>query len=226
MRCGCSSRTLFAKHGQVFDELGVNPNNGIGSVLRQDPEPAGVAARADRARYPRLLRIAPGAGDGRFGEGHLQPARAQRRDRRCVDAGDDPRRGQDVGAGRQAEGRQGGDAGQHLRPHLPGVHQLLQDQRRLRSDHHGHGAERRPDGPAGRGIRLARQDLRDPGRRGGAGRRSRRHGAARAERRAGRHLADVPDQGRCGSRLGQAGGDARPALEHAGGVLARRIPRA
>ncbi len=33
-------------------------------------------------------------------------------------------------------------------------------QRRLRPDHHGQRAERRPDGAEGRGIRLARQDLR------------------------------------------------------------------
>ena len=31
----------------------------------------------------------------------------------------------------------------HLRPHLPGGHQLLQDQRRLRSGDHGHRAQRR-----------------------------------------------------------------------------------
>jgi isocitrate dehydrogenase len=32
----------------------------------------------------------------------------------------------------------------------------------FRPAHHGHRAQRRPDGPAGRGVRLARQDLRDP----------------------------------------------------------------
>ena len=37
--------------------------------------------------------------------------------------------------------------------------------RRFRPDHHGHRAQRGPDGAEGRGIRLARQDLRDPGRR-------------------------------------------------------------
>jgi hypothetical protein len=33
------------------------------------------------------------------------------------------------------------------------------DQRRLRPDHHGYRAQRRPDGPEGRGIRFARQHL-------------------------------------------------------------------
>ncbi len=41
-------------------------------------------------------------------------------------------------------------------------HQLLQDARPVRSDHHGHRAERRSDGAEGRGVRQPRQDLRDP----------------------------------------------------------------
>ena len=56
----------------------------------------------------------------------------ERRHRRCVDAGDDPQQRQDVGSGRQAEGHEGGHAGEHLRADLPGDDQLLQDQRRLR----------------------------------------------------------------------------------------------
>ena len=39
---------------------------------------------------------------------------------------------------------------------------VLQAARRLRSDDHGQRAQRRPDGAEGRGVRLARQDLRDP----------------------------------------------------------------
>ncbi len=53
-------------------------------------------------------------------------------------------------------------AGQQLRRHLPGGHRRLPRQRRLRSDHHGHRPQRRPDGPGRRGIRQPRQDLRDP----------------------------------------------------------------
>jgi hypothetical protein len=119
------------------------------------------------------------------------------------------------------------DAGIDLRPHLPGDDQLLQMERQLRSGDHGHGAQRRPDGPAGRGIRLARQDLRDRRRRRGQHRRPRhRRSAADAERRGRRHLAHVPGQGRADPRLGQAGRHPRPQLRHAGDLLARPLPSA
>ena len=91
-----------------------------------------------------------------------------------------------------------------LRRHLPGGHRRLPGQRRLRPDDDGLGAERRADGPGGRGVRLARQDLRDPA-----------AGTVRVvdepatvvlehavERR--RHLADVPDQGRRRSATGSS----------------------
>ena len=45
------------------------------------------------------------------------------------------------------------------------VDRRLQDARRVRSGDDGHRAERRPDGAEGRGIRLARQDVRDRRRR-------------------------------------------------------------
>jgi hypothetical protein len=131
------------------------------------------------------------------------------------------------GADGKPQGHQGGDAGIDLRPHLSGDDQLLQDQRQLRSEDHGHRAQRRPDGPAGRGIRLARQDLRDPGRRRRQHHRSRhRRSAADAERRARRHLAHVPGQGRADPRLGQAGRHPRPQLRHAGDLLARPLSSA
>ena len=193
----------------------------------EDQDPAGGQARGDRGRHQGLRGEAAAPVDGRFGQGHQQPLQPQRRHRRRLDAGDDPRRRHDVGAGRQDVRDQGGAARVHLRAHLPGGHQLLQDQRRLRPEDHGHGAQRRPDGAAGRGIRLARQDLRDPGGRRGAHRRQpRRPRADGAERRGRRHLAHVPDQGRRDPRLGQARGHARAAVEHAGGVLAGRIPPA
>ncbi len=43
---------------------------------------------------------------------------------------------------------------------------------------------------------------------------------------AGRHLAHVPGQGRCDPRLGQAGREPRAQLRHARGVLARLVPPA
>ena len=178
-------------------------------------------------RPPRLPRAPAGARDGRFRQGHHQLPFAQRRHRRRVDAGDDPRRRQDVRRRRPAEGSQGGHAREHVRAHLPGDDQLLQVARRVRPADDGHRAQRRPDGAAGGGIRLARQDLRDSrGRRGQHHRPRHRRGAADAERRGGRHLAHVPGQG-CGDpRLGQARGHALPQLGHAGGVLARPVPPA
>ena len=198
-----------------------------GRPVQQDRHPARIAARRDHARPPRLPGAPAGTRDGRFGQGHHQLPFAQRRHRRRIDAGDDPRRRQDVRRRRPAEGSQGGHAGEHVRAHLPGDHQLLQVARRIRPAHDGHRAERRPDGAAGGGIRLARQDLRDPGgRRGQHHRPGHRRGAADAERRGGRHLAHVPGQGRGDPRLGQARGHALPQLGHAGGVLARPIPPA
>ena len=67
---------------------------------------------------------------------------------------------------------------------LPGRHRRLPRPRRLRPGDDGLGAQRRPDGPGGRGVRLPRQDLRDPRRRHRAGRRRGRRRADRARRRA------------------------------------------
>ena len=66
-----------------------------------------------------------------------------------------------------------------LRRHLPGRHRRLPRQRRVRPGDDGLGAQRRPDGAGGRGVRQPRQDLRDAGRRHGA---RRRRGGQRADR--------------------------------------------
>src|SRR5206468_3981941 len=68
--------------------------------------------------------------------------------------------------------------------------------RRFRPEHHGHRAERRADGPAGRGVRLSRQDRPDAGRRNRAHRRRARHDPDRARGAAGRHLARLSGEGR------------------------------
>ena len=172
-------KEAFEKHGKLFDELGVNVNNGMVNLYDKIATLPQSQAGRDQARPARLPRAPARAGDGRLGQGHHQLPFAQRRHRRRLDAGDDPQRRQDVGRRRPPEGRQGGDAGEHLRPHLPGDDQLLQVARQLRPEDHGHRAQRRPDGAAGRGIRLARQDLRDRRRRRGQHRRHRhRRGAA------------------------------------------------
>ena len=132
---------------------------------------AGSQARRTRGRHRRLFPQPAAAGDGEFRQGHHQPARAIRRDHRRFHAADDPRRRQDVGRRRQALRHAGDDPRPLLRGHLCRHGRGLQEERRARSRHHGLCAQRRPDGAKGRGIRLARQDLRDRRRRRGAHRR-------------------------------------------------------
>ena len=83
------------------------PNNGIGDLyarLPSLPEDLRATIEADiAAEYAR----APGRGDGQLRQGHHQPARAERRDRRRLDAGDDPRLRPHVERRRQAAGHQG-----------------------------------------------------------------------------------------------------------------------
>ena len=82
----------------------------------------------------------------------------------------------------------------------------LQDQRRVRSGDHGYRPQCRPDGAEGRGVRLARHDVRDSrGRRCQHRGHRHRRGAADAECGNRRHLAHVCHQGRSDPGLGQAG---------------------
>ena len=101
------------------------------------------------------------------------------------------------------------------------VDRRLPGARRVRRPHDGHRVQRRPDGAEGRGVRLARQDVRDAGR----WHRPRASTAAgriavRAPGRTRRHLAHVPDEGSADPRLGQAGratGAAPPATPRSSG---------
>ena len=132
-----------------------------------------------------------------------QPARAQRRHHRRLDAGGDPLVGPDVERRRRAAGHQVRHPGLVLRPAVRRDGRLLPRARRLRPDHHGHHAQRRADGAEGRGVRQPRQDLRDRRRRhraGGRRRRQRRCSRTRSPSR--RHLAGLPDQGRPDPQLG------------------------
>ena len=88
---------VFAKHAATFKQLGVDPNNGFGDLLRADREPAGRQESRDRSRHPGRIRQAPAARDGQLRQGHHQPARLERHHHRRLDAGDDSRVGQDVG---------------------------------------------------------------------------------------------------------------------------------
>ena len=120
-------------------------------------------------RDPGRVRRGPTARDGRLRPRHHQPPRAQRRDRRRLDAGDDPHQWPHVGTRRPGGRHPGGDPGLVVRRDLPGRHRRLPRPRCLRPGHDGVGPERRPDGAGRRGVRLPRQDLRDPGHGAGAG---------------------------------------------------------
>jgi hypothetical protein len=113
---------------------------------------------------------------------------------------------------------------QQLRRRLPDGARRLPCQRRLRPDHHGLGAERRPHGAGGGGVRQPRQDVRDCKGRYRSGRRQQWAGADRAPRRAEGHLARLPDQGHPGSQLDRTRRGSRPRLQHSCGVLARQDP--
>ena len=71
--------------------------------------------RGDQGRHRAGAGRRPGAGDGQLRQGHHQPARAERRHRRRLDAGDDPHVRPHVGPGRRGGRHAGGDPGQLLR---------------------------------------------------------------------------------------------------------------
>ena len=99
------------------------------------PEGAAIKAAVEAG-----LADGPGAGDGRLRPGHHQPARAERRHRRRLDAGDDPHLRPHVGPGRQGARHPRRHPRQQLRRHLPGRHRRLPRQRRLRPGDDGLGA--------------------------------------------------------------------------------------
>ena len=202
--------------GDVYDGLDANPNDGLASLLSAHPQ---VREAVDAA-----LAGGPVDRDGRLRQGHHEPPRAVGRHRRRVDAGGDPLVGADV----ERRGRAAGHEVRHprllLRAAVRRDRRPLPRARCVRSGDDGDDAERRPHGAEGRGVRLARQDVRD--RVGGhrAGRRQRRHDAARTRRRRRRHLADVPVQGRGDRRTGSGSrsrGHARPARPRSSGSTRR-----
>ena len=166
---------VFAKYGDTFDRIGVEPQRRprrrahAASPTLPDAERGRDRGRDRRAAW----QDGPRAGHGRLRPRHHQPARAERHHHRRVDAADDPRLRADVERGRRAAG--------HARPSSPtrryaGVYdaviERLPGPRRVRPGHDGLGAQRRAHGAEGRGVRLARQDVRDPRRRHRARRRT------------------------------------------------------
>ncbi len=200
---------VFAKHGDTFDRIGVNPNDGLADVLTRVRALPDAERAAIEGAITARLQDGPRAGDGRLRPRHHQPPRPERHHHRRVDAADDPRLRADVERVERAAGHAGRDPRLVVRRCVRRGRARLPGPRRLRSRHHGFGAERRPDGAEGRGVRLARQDVRDPRRRHRAGREPRRRRSALARGRSGRHLARLPGEGRPGARLGAPRGAAR-----------------
>ena len=120
----------FAAYGDVLADAGLSPNDGWGAILD------GLAALADggaiRASFDAELADGPRPGHGRLRPGDHQPARAERRDRRRLDAGHDPHLGPHVGPGRRRGRHPRRHPRQQLRRRLPGRHRRLPGPRRLR----------------------------------------------------------------------------------------------
>ena len=87
---------LFDEHGDALKSAGVNPNDGVGAMLRAIEALPDEQRDGDRAGDRCRVRERPAARDGRFRPRHHQPSRPQRRDHRRLDAGGDPLLGADV----------------------------------------------------------------------------------------------------------------------------------
>ena len=68
-----------------------------GGPVRENKEIAGREKRGNRGGHPGRVQESAGARDGRLRQGDHEPACAERRHRRRVDAGGRPRLGEDVG---------------------------------------------------------------------------------------------------------------------------------
>ena len=217
---------VFAQYGDALQRPASTPTTASArcSGVERCPRPA----RGDHGGDRRRLRRGPGAGDGRLRPRHHQPARAERRHHRRLDAGDDPHLRPDVERRRQAS--------RTRKFVIPDPSYAAAVRRDVIDDCRAHGAF----DPATMGttpnVGLMAQAAEEYGSHDktfeiaaagtvrvvdDAGRR-----AARARVRQRRHLAHVPDQGRPDPRLGEARGHARARDRRSGRVLARRDPRA
>ena len=158
---------VFARFGDTLNAAGLSPNNGLGSILSgldTLPEGAEIKAAIEQglADGPALAMV-----DSSRGITNLHvPSDV------IVDAS--------MPAMIRTSGHMWGPDGEEhdTLAVIPDscyagiyqvVHRRLPGTRRVRPDHDGVGAQRRPDGPGGRGVRLARQDLRDRRRRAPSG---------------------------------------------------------
>ena len=161
---------VFAEHREALERAGVNANDGVAALLtaieKLPPDRERRGSRGDRRRLPG----SPAAGDGRFRPRDHEPARAQRRDHRRIDACRDPHQRPDVECQGRAAGHEVRDPRSFLCAAVRRDRRSLPRARRVRPGDDGLHPERGPDGPSRRGVRLARQDFRDCRNRRGPGR--------------------------------------------------------
>ncbi len=82
---------VFTKHARRAGRSSAStPNNGLGALCTDARRAARRPRAAIESGIEADLRTAPAARDGGLRHGHHQPARAERRDRRRLDAGRDP----------------------------------------------------------------------------------------------------------------------------------------
>ena len=116
---------VFEKHAATLARIGVDPDNGVGDLLARIetlPDAEKAAIKADIAA---TYAARPGLAMVNSDRGNHQPARAERCDRRRVDAGDDPRIRPHVGRRRQAARRDRRDPGSQLRAPVSDGHRRL-----------------------------------------------------------------------------------------------------
>ncbi len=136
---------VFEKHGATLTRLGVNPDNGVADMLTRIetlPEAEKAAIKADiQATYAKQ----PGLAMVNSDRGITNLARAERRDHRCIDAGDDLADPGACGALDVQAARRDRAAIPRsvLRAAVPGRHRGLQGAWRLRPEDDGLCAERR-----------------------------------------------------------------------------------
>ena len=81
---------VFTEHHDALEKLGASPNNGLGAILSALDELPDGEGDAIRAAIDKTYETAPALVDGGLRPRDHEPARAERRDHRRVDAGDDP----------------------------------------------------------------------------------------------------------------------------------------
>ena len=161
-------KDVLTKHAAAFAQLGVDLNNGFGDLVEKIQTLPAAEQGGDRGRHQGGLRGRPRPLVRQLRQRHHQPARPERRDRRRLDAGDDPRRRQGVRRPGQARRHAGAHPRQQLRRRVPGdASSSASSTARFDPRDDGLGAERRAHGAGRRRVRLAQQDVRDPAARAG-----------------------------------------------------------